>query len=173
MNPTATFRVGPARARFSKLIDQRKGLFSKFGKALWLIALLALSLPASSYAQGRAAARKALPRTTTVPQLIALAEPAPPAPTTAVVSLIAVRGRVVDEDGDPLVGATVLIKGSQLATATDAEGYYSLAVVAGDYIFCYGSAGYYNEEVAVRTAAADLTVTLKYRPNAFKRIKRK
>ena len=173
MNSTVTLRVAPAYDSPSEGKNQQNGLFSKFGKAGWLVVLLLLSLHAGSFAQGRAAARQSLPRTTKVPQLIALAQPAPPAPTTTVVSLIAVRGRVVDEDGDPLVGATVLIKGSQLATATDAEGYYSLAVVAGDYTFCYGSAGYYNEEVPVRTAAADLTITLKYRPNAFKRIKRK
>ena len=173
MNSTATLRVAPAYALLSGGKNQQNGLFSKFGKACWLVMLLLLSLSAGSYAQGRAAARRSLPRTTTVPQLVAIVQPAPPAPTTAVVSLIAVRGRVVDEDGDPLVGATVLVKGSQLATATDAEGYYSLAVVAGNYTFCYGSAGYYNEEISVRTAAADLTVTLKYRPNAFKRIKRK
>ena len=173
MNSTATLRVAPARAYFLEGATPQNGLFSKFGKGCWLLVLLLLSLHASSYAQGRAAARRSLPRTTAAPQLVAMAQPAPPAPTTAVVSLIAVRGRVVDEDGDPLVGATVLVKGSQLATATDAEGYYSLAVVAGNYTFCYGSAGYYSEEVSVRTAAADLTVTLKYRPNAFKRIKRK
>ena len=38
----------------------------------------------------------------------------------------AVDGRVVDANGAPLVGVTVLIKGTQSGTATGANGSYSI-----------------------------------------------
>ena len=42
-----------------------------------------------------------------------------------------VSGIVMDESGEPLVGATVMIKGSTIGTVTDLDGKYSLAIPAG------------------------------------------
>ena len=42
------------------------------------------------------------------------------------VQLIAVTGRVVDEKGNPIPGATVLIQGTTLGVATDADGRYTI-----------------------------------------------
>ena len=42
-----------------------------------------------------------------------------------------VSGIVTDESGEPLIGATVMIKGSTIGTATDLDGKYSLAIPAG------------------------------------------
>ena len=41
------------------------------------------------------------------------------------VQLIAVTGRVVDEKGNPIPGATVLIQGTTQGVATDADGRYT------------------------------------------------
>lgn len=41
-----------------------------------------------------------------------------------------VRGRIVDEKGEPIVGATVKVKGSSDGTITDLDGNYTLAVPA-------------------------------------------
>ncbi|UYZ62003.1 carboxypeptidase-like regulatory domain-containing protein [Hymenobacter weizhouensis] len=50
-----------------------------------------------------------------------------------------VRGRITDERGRPLVGATVLVQGTQLAASTDASGEYKLDVPAGVTLqFGYG-----------------------------------
>lgn len=51
-----------------------------------------------------------------------------PAPATA--SAGTVRGRISDAQGRPLVGATVLVKGTQRATSTNATGNYVLDVPA-------------------------------------------
>ena len=42
-----------------------------------------------------------------------------------------VSGIVTDENGEPLPGATVMIKGSTIGTVTDLDGKYSLAIPAG------------------------------------------
>src|SRR5690554_5644570 len=41
-----------------------------------------------------------------------------------------VRGVVVDETGEPVVGATILIKGTSQGTVTDFDGDFSLTVPA-------------------------------------------
>ncbi len=71
------------------------------------------------------------------------AEPAAPATTT-------ITGRMEDENGHPLVGATVLLKGSSKGTSTDANGSYSLEIPAGnDNSLIYGYGGYDDEVVHV------------------------
>ncbi|MGB3800657.1 MAG: carboxypeptidase-like regulatory domain-containing protein [Lewinella sp.] len=40
-------------------------------------------------------------------------------------------GRVLDQDGEPLVGATVLVQGTQSGTVADLDGHFSLSVKAG------------------------------------------
>ena len=42
-------------------------------------------------------------------------------------------GKVTDKDGTPLVGASVRIAGTNLSTATDADGTFNLPVAAGTY----------------------------------------
>ena len=50
-----------------------------------------------------------------------------------------VRGYIRDDQGRPLAGATVLVKGTQQGTSTDATGQYVLQVAAGSTLqFGYG-----------------------------------
>ena len=42
-----------------------------------------------------------------------------------------VTGTVVDSEGESLIGATVLVKGTSTGTATDIDGHFSLKVTAG------------------------------------------
>ena len=50
-----------------------------------------------------------------------------------------VRGYIRDDQGRPLAGATVLVKGTQQGTSTDATGQYVLEVAAGSTLqFGYG-----------------------------------
>ena len=39
-----------------------------------------------------------------------------------------VTGHVVDENGDPVIGATVLVKGTTIGTVTDFDGNFTLDV---------------------------------------------
>jgi hypothetical protein len=68
-------------------------------------------------------------------------------------------GRIIDEAGQPLVGATVLLKGTTRGTSTDANGDYSLPVPLGLNTFVVAYAGYQEEEAQSRDGQP-LTVTL-------------
>ena len=60
-------------------------------------------------------------------------------PLTMVAQSIKLQGTVVDDqDGEPLVGVTVMITGTQQATVTDLDGHYALsASKAGTLAFSY------------------------------------
>lgn len=68
-------------------------------------------------------------------------------------------GRIIDEAGAPLVGATVLLKGTGRGTSTDANGDYSLPVPLGTNTFVFAYSGY-QDEVAQSRDGQPLTVTL-------------
>ena len=42
-----------------------------------------------------------------------------------------VTGQVLDENGEPMIGATVSVKGSIVATATDFDGRFSISAAPG------------------------------------------
>jgi hypothetical protein len=75
-------------------------------------------------------------------------------------SLSTVKGRILDENGRPLVGATILDKASGRGVSTDAEGKYTLAVPAhraAQLQFGYGG---YAEEMVQVTGRGEQNVTL-------------
>ena len=75
-------------------------------------------------------------------------------------------GRIEDENGRPLVGATVMLKGSSKGTSTDANGNYSMEVPGGtDNTLVYGYGGY-EDEVVRSNGAKPLNVTLTPRAKA-------
>ena len=45
-----------------------------------------------------------------------------------------VTGEVVDEKSEPLIGATVMVKGTSTGTSTDIDGKFSLAAKTGDVL---------------------------------------
>lgn len=56
----------------------------------------------------------------------------------AISSLIKVTGKVTDEQGDPLVGVSIKIKGTSVGTVTDINGLYSVSAEEGSsLIFSY------------------------------------
>jgi uncharacterized protein (TIGR02231 family) len=61
-----------------------------------------------------------------------------------------VSGRVVDESAQPIVGATVQVKGSPLATITDANGFFRLQNISTSGILVISSVGYSAKEVQIR-----------------------
>ena len=60
-----------------------------------------------------------------------------------------VSGQVVDAQGNPLPGATVVVKGTTIGTATDMDGRYTLAVPEGDHTLQVSMVGMRTENVAV------------------------
>lgn len=95
---------------------------------------------------------------------VVVAEPAELAPAT-----LKMNGRVLDENGRPLAGATILLKGSKAATSTDASGNYSLEVPAGaDNTLLYGYGGYEDQLLRSRNTKTQ-NVTLVPRENGKRR----
>ena len=62
---------------------------------------------------------------------------------------IQVEGRVVDTQGNPLLGVSVLVKGVQRGVATDKNGYYSLRVDEND-VLVFKFLGYHTQEISVQ-----------------------
>ncbi len=59
-----------------------------------------------------------------------------------------ISGRVVDENGQPLISANVLLLGTDQGAATDLEGYYTIVNVrAGKYSLKFGFVGYQTKVV--------------------------
>lgn len=86
------------------------------------------------------------------------------APTTGTV-----RGYIRDDQGRPLAGATVLVKGAQRGTSTDATGQYMLEVAAGSTLqFGYGG---YTDQLRSATLGS-MNVVLQPSATAQQRVTR-
>jgi len=73
--------------------------------------------------------------------------------TASAVAQKMVSGTVKDAaNGDALIGANVLVKGSGTGTITDIDGTYSLKASEGD-VLVFSYAGYTDQEVAVGTSS--------------------
>ena len=55
----------------------------------------------------------------------------------------------VNEDGNPLPGVSVVVKGSNIGTATDADGRYQITVPDADAILQFSFVGYTTREILV------------------------
>ncbi|MFV0592127.1 MAG: SusC/RagA family TonB-linked outer membrane protein [Draconibacterium sp.] len=60
-----------------------------------------------------------------------------------------IKGNVSEENGEPLIGASVTIKGTITGTVTDINGNYSLSVNNGDAILVFSYIGYTTQEIQV------------------------
>lgn len=63
-------------------------------------------------------------------------------------------------DGEPLIGATVMVKGTTTGTATDIDGNYKLEVPTGKTLV-YSYVGYVTQEIKVDGTTTELNVKLK------------
>ncbi len=69
-----------------------------------------------------------------------------------------ITGTVVDNNGEPLIGANVLIKGTSSGTITDLDGNYSIKANDGD-VLVFSYTGYQSQEIAV-SGQSSVNVTL-------------
>lgn len=72
-----------------------------------------------------------------------------------------VRGRVLDEANAGLPGVSVLVKGTNNGTNTDADGNFSISLPAGGHVLTVSSIGYVTQDVQVSSSATEITVKLK------------
>ena len=77
-----------------------------------------------------------------------------------------VTGKVSDEKGGPIAGASVLAKGTSIGTSTDATGSFSLSVPGGTNTLVISYVGYASQEVSV-ASASNVAVTLQPESSAL------
>ena len=78
--------------------------------------------------------------------------------STAFAQVSSVKGTVSDENGEPMAGVSVLVKGTQIGTVTDVDGTYTLrGVPANAQTLVFSFIGMETLEVAAR---ATVNVTL-------------
>ena len=58
-----------------------------------------------------------------------------------------ITGTIIDEEGIPLIGANVLVKGTTIGTIADIDGTYSLDIPAGSEVIVYSYTGYISKEI--------------------------
>ena len=68
-----------------------------------------------------------------------------------VIAQVSVRGTVVDEEGEPVIGATIRVQGTTQGTVTDIDGVFTLSVPAGSML-SISSVGFITQEVAASAA---------------------
>ena len=73
------------------------------------------------------------------------------------VAQTSVSGTVIDPQGEPLTGATVMIKGTQQGVSTDLDGNFTLNVAQGKTLVV-SYIGYQTQEVAVKGTHLDITL---------------
>lgn len=96
---------------------------------------------------------------------LALAIPAA-AQTTPIAPMpapAAIQGQVIDEDGQPLPGATILIKGTKHVCSTNADGLFTLLTARPSEQVRVSMLGYTEAELSMRTDSPN-AVTLQLLP---------
>ncbi len=63
-----------------------------------------------------------------------------------------IQGTVTDQAGEPLIGASVLVKGTTTGTVTDVDGTYSLKLPEGASTLVISYTGFNSQEVAIGTS---------------------
>lgn len=69
-----------------------------------------------------------------------------------------VKGRVIDQNGDAVIGASVLVKGTTRGTITDVDGNFSIDVAKGETLVI-SYIGYVNQEIV--PTGKNLSIVLK------------
>lgn len=72
---------------------------------------------------------------------------------------ISVNGKVVDQTGNPVPGASIIVKGTTQGTITDMDGNYSLSDVPADATLVFSFIGMKTQEVSV-DGQTSISITL-------------
>ena len=80
-----------------------------------------------------------------------------------------VRGRVVNERGEPVVGASIVVKGTRTGTVTDANGFYSIQVPTGNTTIVASSVGMEAMELAA-TQSGLMNINMKESETALSEV---
>jgi len=64
-----------------------------------------------------------------------------------------ITGTVTDDTGEPLIGASLLVKGTTIGTVTDIDGTYSLEVPDGEQVLTFSYTGYASKDVTTSASS--------------------
>ena len=78
-----------------------------------------------------------------------------------------ITGKVVDEKGIPIPGASIVIKGTKIGTTTQADGSYSLPVPSNAKALIFSSVGLAEQEISLGNKAAIPVVVLSQKGNTL------
>ncbi len=78
-----------------------------------------------------------------------------------------VSGTVTDVEGQPLIGATVLVKGTQIGTATELDGSFEIDVPGKEAILVISYTGYQSKEIEVTPQTRTIRVELEFAAEAL------
>ncbi len=70
-----------------------------------------------------------------------------------------VTGKVTDENGEPLIGVNILVKGTALGAVTDIDGNYSLLIPPGAQSLQISYIGFQNQELMISGERMDVHMT--------------
>src|SRR5687768_11209862 len=70
----------------------------------------------------------------------------------------AIKGRVISEDGRPLDGATINVKGTKIAVVANSEGVFSMNVPSSAQVLVISSVGFITTE---QNVSSDMNIVLK------------
>lgn len=80
-----------------------------------------------------------------------------------------ITGKVLDEKGEPIPGASVVVKGTTVGTSTNIEGIYQLSVPEDKDIVIFSFVGYVSQEIQLGSAT-NLDITLKVDEKALEEV---
>lgn len=73
---------------------------------------------------------------------------------------VTINGKVADSQGEPLIGATILVKGTTTGSITDVDGLFSVELESTPATLVFSYTGYRNQELEVTSATTTLDVTM-------------
>ncbi len=73
---------------------------------------------------------------------------------------LSISGLVTDSTGEPLIGATLAVKGTRTATATDIDGNFTLSPVKSGDVITVTYIGYAPREITVTNSTQPLKIVL-------------
>ena len=80
-----------------------------------------------------------------------------------------VTGKVMDDQGEPLIGATVTAPGTPSGASTDVSGMFRLTLTEKSTVLKVSYTGYLTQEVPL-TAATDYMVSMQVNPNTLQEV---
>lgn len=73
---------------------------------------------------------------------------------------ISMRGRVLNEKGDALAGATITVRRSDMSTTTDESGYFNLSDIEDDAVLVVSSVGHVTQQVKIKALNMEIRLPI-------------